>query len=378
MAGRPLAVCMALNVRRIGHAFRWSVLTLLIGCSGGASDRGAAQVQRLRWDSLGVVVRESDPAFHSVELTDPRGILSSPSGLVAVAEADLHKVILLDSTGSIVGRIGRQGAGPGEFDAVSLVAFWGDSLAAYDAALHRLSFIRRNGDLIRQRTIAPMGLVASTIIGFRPDGAPILLGLAIGRPTGSSTILPATGVVVALLDDTRRDIIAVVGGGSWFPRGPYFFAARPSVGVTDSGVWLGAGSTPEVMFVPFSRMPPVTFHWTATTRPVTDADKSVVREYAAARHAAPELTGDDRFADSIPYFKTILPDPAGGVWLVGYSALGTAPDSAWRVNERTGTIHGIQLPAGFRPAEIGTRDLIGVQIDSEGAQRLARYRRGRH
>jgi hypothetical protein len=369
---------MALNIRRIGHAFRWSVLTLLIGCSEGASDRGSAQAQRLRWDSLGVVVGDGDPSFHPVDLVDPRGILSDPSGLMVVAEADLHQVLLLDSAGTIVHRLGRQGIGPGEFDAPSLVAFWGESLAVYDPALHRLSILRVDGALIRQQAIEPKGLIYPSIVGIRNDGTPILMGIQVAEASAEGGVSSTLGLVIALRDDERRDTLATLEGGPILSRGPIFFAPRPAAAITDTGAWVGFGGAPEIRFVPFDGSSARSYRWTATARPVSEGDKALVRAYAADRRANPEVTGDDRFADSIPYFKTILPDPAGGVWLVGYSALGTAPDSAWRVNERTGTIHRIQLPAGFRPAEIGTRDLIGVQIDSEGAQRLARYRRGRH
>lgn len=378
MAGRSLAVHVALRTEGIRLGFYGPALALLLGCGMGPVDRGGPHLRLLRRDSTGTMVGERDPSFHPLELTDPRGVLANPAKLIVVADADQHQILLLDSTGSLIRRIGRQGSGPGEFDAVSLVAFWGDSLAVHDPALHRLSIMSAVGALIRQRTIDPKGLIFPAIIGFRDDRAPILLGVQVGSSGEAGSGQPTRGIAVALRNDERRDTLAILDGGPILSRGPIFFASRPAAASTDTGLWVGFGGAPELRFVPFDGSPTQAYRWTARTRPVSEADKERVRAYATDRKANPELTGDDRFADSIPYFKTILSDPAGGVWLVGYSALGTTPDSAWKIDERAGTITALALPSGFRPVEVGADGLLGIVTSEDGQMTFARYglRRG--
>lgn len=373
MAGRSLAVHVALRTEGIRLGFYGPALALLLGCGMGPVDRGGPHLRLLRRDSTGTMVGERDPSFHPLELTDPRGILSVPSGPIAVGESDLHQVILLDSTGTLIRRIGRQGAGPGEFDVVSLLAFWGESLAVHDPALHRLSIMGAAGALIRQRTIDPKGLIFPMVTGFRDDRAPILLGVQVGSSGEAGSGQPTRGIAVALRNDDRRDTLAILDGGPILSRGPIFFASRPAAASTDTGLWVGFGGAPELRFVPFDGSPTQVYRWTARTRPVSEVDKERVRAYATDRNANPELTGDDRFADSIPYFKTILSDPAGGVWLVGYSALGTTPDSAWRIDERAGTITALALPRAFRPVEVRLDRLLGIDIGPDGQQTLGRY-----
>lgn len=59
-------------------------------------------------------------------------------------------LFLFDSTGALVRRIGRQGAGPGEFNSNNGMVVLGDSgLALWDARNGRISFLDRNGEWLR-------------------------------------------------------------------------------------------------------------------------------------------------------------------------------------------------------------------------------------
>ena len=256
---------------------------------------------------------------------------------------------------------------------MSLVAFWSDSLAVYDAAQRRLTFLRRDGAVIRQRPVESSGLVAPTVIGIGRDGRPILRGTSIGGSADGTTLLSVRGVVQRLGPAGATDTIAMFDDGLWHPRGPRFFAWRGTATAMDSGVWVGAGGSAELQLFRFDGTSGALLRWNASTRAVTAADKAKIVAVAKQRRASPELTGGDRFADSIPYFGRVLSDPLGGLWVIGFAAPFEAPDSAWRIDERAGTIQGFALPRQFRPTQVGTDFLLGVRSDEEGVPRVVRY-----
>jgi hypothetical protein len=343
----------------------------LFACGRGNSDQSAAATRSLHRLEVGISISAPLASSPDLQLTDVRGALPAPNGDVAVADAALHQVLLLDSTGALIGRVGRQGNGPAEFEGIALVAFWGDSLLVHDPAQRRISFIRRDGSLIRQRPVDSPGIMAPMVLGIRSDGAVILRGTLPGaHPTDGGTA-PMRGVVVAQRGE-RTDTIARFDDGLWHSRGPRWYSWRPTVALSDSGVWIGAGGRPELTFVAWSGEITTLLRWDARTRPVDERDKAKIVAIAEGRNAAPELTAPDRFADSIPYFARILADPAGALWLVGSAAPFESPDSAWRIDPAGGTIQGASLPPGFRPTQVGTHFLLGLREDDDGT-RVVRF-----
>lgn len=308
---------------------------------------------------------------------DVRGAQGSVDGRIALAEASLHQVVLLDTTGVQVGAIGREGSGPGEFREPQLVAFWGDSLAVFDPPQRRLSYLRMDGSLIRQRTISIQGAIAPMVLGIRSDGAVIFKGSFFEAPPEGSALIPASAMVFAINGADAVDTVATMSDGLWHQLGFRFYAWRSAVAVADSGVWCGEGGSPTLRFAAWDGRSVSAFHWEARTRPVTEADRSAMIAMGAEHRASPEFTANDRFADSIPYFARLLPDPAGGVWVVGFAAPFAAPDSAWRIDERAGTIQGIDLPEGFRPTQIGGDFILGLRSSEEGDLVVVRYRLSR-
>ncbi len=69
----------------------------------------------------------------------------SPDNHVFVSDARLGTVFELEPSGSLRRMIGRSGGGPGEFYAVAMLGFRGDSLWALDVALNRISLFPLDG-----------------------------------------------------------------------------------------------------------------------------------------------------------------------------------------------------------------------------------------
>jgi hypothetical protein len=81
------------------------------------------------------------------ELTSAYRLTVARNGNVVVT--DRQRLVLFDSTGRILRSVGRQGQGPGEFQALEFVGSVRDTIWAYDRRTQRLSFFGQNGDLIR-------------------------------------------------------------------------------------------------------------------------------------------------------------------------------------------------------------------------------------
>lgn len=67
-------------------------------------------------------------------------------GLVAIANSGAHEVLVLHEDGALLGRIGREGDGPGEFRRISdMQALSPDTVAVFDAVHQRLTAFRIGG-----------------------------------------------------------------------------------------------------------------------------------------------------------------------------------------------------------------------------------------
>lgn len=78
-----------------------------------------------------------------------------PDGSLYVADAQGRAVHRYDGTGRHVATIGRQGRGPGEFEAISGIAVSGDTVFVWDPAVWRISAFDPDGTLLMARRIEP-------------------------------------------------------------------------------------------------------------------------------------------------------------------------------------------------------------------------------
>lgn len=92
-------------------------------------------------------------------LTTVNGVLPARDGrLVYVMQRDDHTILVFDAgSGKFVRRIGRSGAGPGEFQGLSGIGWKQDTLYAVDPVLERLSLFTQEGEHLRtERIVSPL------------------------------------------------------------------------------------------------------------------------------------------------------------------------------------------------------------------------------
>jgi len=77
-----------------------------------------------------------------------------PDGTVALLQSQDHQVVFFDSSGSLAGRIGREGDGPGEFRTLVRGGWRSDTLWVSDPMLGRVTLLASTGTLVR--TLPPV------------------------------------------------------------------------------------------------------------------------------------------------------------------------------------------------------------------------------
>jgi hypothetical protein len=297
-------------------------------------------------------------------------MLTFADGGIAVADAGVPCVYVFDAEGLPQVEMGRAGGGPGEFREPRLVAVWADSLAVYDPPQRRLLVFTRGGALARQISIPARGPVQ--ILGFLSGGDPLLKQTDFPDSTTKGGLIDARALLLRVRGDDL-DTVATLPDGR-VTTGYRFYAWAGVAALTDTSLWIGEGNAPRLTELSRDGKELHSARWAAVARPVGDADRSAMVAIARERNAAPGfIEAPDRFADSVPLFGRLLPDPHGGVWVLGYEAPFSPPEGAWFINERAGTIAKVALPPHFRPTQIGPDFVLGVLTDQDGVGRPARF-----
>ena len=160
------------------------LLTLVLaGCAGGAGEPGADT--EVGFDDAprfasAPVLRIGDADDPDLGFSRVGSVAVSPDGRVFVVESQDLEIRVFDSTGQLIGRMGRRGEGPGEFENPPQIGLVGDTVWAYEAFIDRLTLFRTDGTLIHTRRMEivtiPIGNGSGTIMPAGVDGSGRLVG----------------------------------------------------------------------------------------------------------------------------------------------------------------------------------------------------------
>ena len=112
--------------------------------------------------------REGDPDYEFVSV---EAAYRLPTGGIAVADSRTPFLRVFDEEGRLLRKLGREGAGPGEFRSVHTLLVAGDTLLAYDWNLRRITRYLATGRLLGTqpvRTASDYGSV--NVVGRLPTG----------------------------------------------------------------------------------------------------------------------------------------------------------------------------------------------------------------
>ena len=223
---------------------RWAVwfVAVALACTGDPSDatgRGAgAATLDVSAVPRGVLTEDLRLDANREDFSVVRRVLVGAAGQIVVRLTQDRELRIYDSTGVEVGRAGRQGEGPGEFQSLSELRWSADSLWVYDHQARRITHLSADGAFLRTtpvRTPFPLTVPGETqregVIFFPsvlyPDGS--MFGYAYymvperNRMSDGVHVLRATdgsGTVLVRgpsLNDDPRWIIDVEGFGALLP-----------------------------------------------------------------------------------------------------------------------------------------------------------------
>ena len=115
--------------------------------------------------SLTTVWKSAPDVGDSVTLGDVRGMAVGPDGRVFVWDHVTPTIWLYDATGRVVRRVGRTGAGPGEYDGINGIAVRSDGhLIAWDAGNARLNVYDAQGEAVTSWRLPITGTYMSNAV----------------------------------------------------------------------------------------------------------------------------------------------------------------------------------------------------------------------
>ena len=82
------------------------------------------------------------------------GLAVSDAGWFAITQRQEHAIRFFDMSGSPLGRIGRQGRGPGEFEGISSIGWKADTLWVWDFQQRRITYISPRREFVRDALVA--------------------------------------------------------------------------------------------------------------------------------------------------------------------------------------------------------------------------------
>lgn len=397
--------------------FRSSILVLALSViSCGESGVVGDESNEIRaYSLLGPELRmgsldDPDYAFRRVA-----GISVSPGGRVFSQHSGEMAIRRWSAEGLPDGTIGREGEGPGEFQAVGSMGFFGDTLWVMDRRQSRISYFDADGALLG--SASPLVDLGSRDTPYqsppRPNH-PLRNGNLVGSaPAWSSAVaegnltetpwvqMDSEGGVLNTIwtqEYRTRDVLALLreGGGGTFGNQP--FGDQPLIGsdyidgavlVVDRRVYTGEGeATIEVRKIDiatgdtiFSR--PLAYAPRRLTSVEADSTIDAMAEnmHPFMGRSDPGLTlaslRDDIAAamflpEYVPGFRAMFTAEDGRIFLQSFDSGEDA--SEWLILDSAADVVGrIEVPTGVRILRIQGDELWGVETDELDVNYIVKY-----
>lgn len=408
--------------RRVGEVPSFLALAgLLLAAALGCADRApSASTQTTASDSAGIriVVAAQPPSGSSaVLLVDAAPALTIgaeegeaeyeffrvsdavrlPDGRIVVANSGTSELRVFDSTGRFMARVGRGGAGPGEFGSYPIrLHYVGGELLASDAEAARLHVFDSSLALIETRrfTLTPE-VPRPQLRGLLADGAWLATafdsGGALRGPPGS---VITTRFAITLFDSRgeflrrfgqfsgRPRYVNTVGETTHYPHLPLTVDAvvRPF----GNQVLVVRGDRPEVelwntdgtlsALLRWPRERPLASEWYPRYRELAIASLATANERNRRLYGA-FYAKDLPLPEYAAMYENALVDSALRIWLLRYRLPGEDGDPQWDVLDESGRWLGVvSTPLGLEVFRISGDHLMGQMRDSLGVERVVLHR----
>lgn len=359
-----------------GASSRWSIDTVPVLSIGDAS---------------------ASPAVLFIGVTGARQL---DDGRFVVANSGDMALIYFDARGKELLRVGREGAGPGEFRQLTLVATAVDSVLLWDAELDRATLFDGAGKLVRTFRIEARDTSGVSRFGFAPAGrfgdGSLLVAGRLGATTGEQSGLRrdtiplrrasaegAVGELIASIPGTEQLIISTKRYLSMADR-PF---GRRSVTAADGDrVIVGSGDRDEVEVYDTGGTLLAVWRIDRARRAISAIDVAMLgqRQAAQLRQLPPDFADAMRrtllqvgVPGTLPPYDQLVVDATGATWLrddVGPVRRDTVAHR-WTVLDRDGRWLGsVGTPRRLVVHQITRDRVIGVWSDEDGVEQVRMYR----
>jgi hypothetical protein len=312
------------------------------------------------------------------------GAVRLRDGTLVVADNGSHELRWFDRAGRLRSRSPGEGSGPGEFrNLQSLLRLPGDTLAAYDVTLRRLSLFAPDGRFVRSAVLqaqagAPLPaaefgdgtLLVREAVSYSPGSAPGLRRdsvefarygtdgsriATLGRFPGSELYVESRdGRFSVSIVPFARGSVAAAGGGR------FFFSSNEQREVR---AFTAAGARVEVLREP-ERPLRVTEREMAGAIERLASGTGPERRRALERQAA-DLPGPRTH----PAYRGLKVDPEGFLWAAVTPRPGT-DRGRWSVFDRQGArVQDLPGPA-LVPLDVGSDYLLGLRVTEDGEEEV--------
>ncbi len=313
-------------------------------------------------------------------------------GSILVANAGTSELRLYDANGAFMRRIGRRGAGPGEFGALGWVGLTrGDTVLTFDYDGRRLSRFTPDGPFASSLVLGGVGNPDQLSPYGSLDDGRVLVGQLdqFSRPYSNGDHRDTVTLQLMRSDGVRRDTLGRFPGGDYtvraasgggislatvpYGRATHFAASAGSiaVGIADSYEVLLLDETGTIRRVVRRRADPV---------PVTDEDMAATLEKRQGNPVAAALR--ERFLlqvarmpkpEAMPTYRALRVDRLGRLWVREAAHVGES--GRWAVYAPDGgLLADLRLPERFTVTDAGAEYLLGVLRDENDLERVQLFR----
>jgi hypothetical protein len=309
-------------------------------------------------------------------------------GVIAVADAAEASVRFFARDGSEVGRVGRLGRGPGEFQRISWMGQCGaDSLYVWDLTLRRLTLIGPDRRVAPQASVpqpGSVGAVPATLACSR-QGAIAFLGRPAppGAERSRSRFLRVHGPLVsgrlsqsklAILDTVPIAEVALTAN-NWFPRP---LGRTTALAVGSSRIYLGTADSASFQVLELSGEPVVRVPVRGQPRR-PDAEHlerslSDLTGYLSGslRDGFRKTLGEIPLVDFLPPYSALHTDPVGNVFVV----TSIPGDSVTKIDSYSSDgaqLGRLQIPYDASVLEVGPAYLLASFTGIDGEPRVGLF-----
>lgn len=314
-------------------------------------------------------------------------------GRIALVNQGTQEVRWYDSTGVLVGRAGRQGRGPGEFqEAFLMFRTRGDTLWVGDYRPWQWHLFGPDMTFVRTVVTTPTEINSPRLAAIFDDGQQLFGNSAPGQRASwamDSVALRRYGPDGAILDTVMTLPTGRLGqtveqpGSVWM--GPWFESSAQVDGSGDRFA-VATWDQPELVVYQISDrvVPTLVIRWTTGDRTITNTAVKAARDKLAnqypglsadmkARLIDPMIDPKRPVAERYPAVSGIVVGKDGRIWVRRY-APPEATTHQWIAFSSEGqALCRAELPE-LEVYEIGRDYLLGHQRDSLGVERVVQYR----